>query len=87
MAFLYRDWFQHEPSTGYETLLYDCLTGDQTLFKRADEIEYAWRAVDPFLTAWKTGEPDMYHAGSDGPASAAALLKRDGWAWRPVGHD
>jgi glucose-6-phosphate 1-dehydrogenase len=87
MQFLYSDWFQHEPSTGYETLIYDCLIGDQTLFKRADEIEYAWRAVGPFLKAWETGEPDFYRAGSDGPKAAATLLSRDGRAWRPVGHD
>ena len=37
--------------TGYETLLYDCLTGDQTLFQRADKVERGWRVVQPILDA------------------------------------
>ena len=36
------------PSTGYETLLYDCMIGDATLFQRADNIEAGWRVVQPF---------------------------------------
>ena len=55
MDFHYADWFKAEPATGYETLIYDCLTGDQTLFNRGDDIEFAWRAVMPFLNAWEQG--------------------------------
>ncbi|MGH7022906.1 MAG: glucose-6-phosphate dehydrogenase [Caulobacteraceae bacterium] len=84
MDFRYADYFGHEPATGYETLLYDCMIGDQTLFKRAADIEYAWAAVMPFLNAWKEGAPEPYAAGSDGPASAAKLMARDGRAWRPL---
>ena len=82
MDFSYADWFQHRPATGYETLIYDCLTGDQTLFKRADDIESAWRAVMPFLDAWKSaGEVHGYAAGTDGPREARTLLGRDGRHW------
>ncbi len=85
MDFSYADWFQHKPATGYETLIYDCLTGDQTLFKRADDIENAWRAVMPFLDAWKSaGEVHGYPAGADGPREARTLLERDGRQWRSL---
>ena len=53
MDFRYADYFNAAPSTGYETLLYDCLIGDATLFQRADNIEAGWRAVQPFLDAWR----------------------------------
>ena len=62
------------------------MIGDQTLFKRADDIEYAWAAVMPFLNAWaKGGEAHGYAAGEDGPPEAEQLLARDGRTWRPVG--
>jgi len=38
MKFRYKDYFKAEPSTGYETLIYDCMIGDATLFQRADNI-------------------------------------------------
>ena len=86
MDFCYADYFKAKPATGYETLIYDCLIGDQTLFKRADDIEFAWAAVMPFLDAWRDGgEVHPYAAGADGPPEAAALLARDGRCWRPVG--
>jgi glucose-6-phosphate 1-dehydrogenase len=85
MDFRYADYFRSEPATGYETLIYDVLIGDQTLFKRADDIEFAWAAVMPFLNAWETGgEVHGYAAGEDGPAAAGRMLARDGRAWRPV---
>lgn len=85
MDFRYADAFEVTPATGYETLIYDCMTGDQTLFKRGDDIEFAWAAVMPFLDAWKRGgEPLFYAAGSEGPAAARTLLARDGRAWRPL---
>jgi len=88
MEFSYRDWFPREPNVGYETLIYDCMIGDQTLFQRADTVEETWRVVQPVLDAWAAKPPSdvpNYAAGSDGPAAADALLERDGRAWRPVG--
>ena len=52
MDFKYSDYFGTTPSTGYETLLYDCMTGDSTLFHRADLVETAWKIVTPILDAW-----------------------------------
>ena len=83
---LYKDFFDERPSVGYETLLYDCMVGDATLFQRADAIEASWAAVQPVLDAWaKGGEPQGYAAGSQGPGDADALLERDGRAWLKVG--
>ena len=53
MKFRYKDYFKAEPSTGYETLIYDCMIGDNILFQRADSVEAGWQAVQPFLDAWK----------------------------------
>ncbi len=87
MDFRYVDYFDAAPSIGYETLIYDCLIGDQTLFKRADDIEYGWRAVQPFLDAWKDGgSVHGYAAGTEGPPQADTLLARDGRSWRPAGR-
>ena len=86
MAFRYADAFDLGHRTGYETLLYDVLIGDQTLFQRADQIEAGWRAVQPVIDAWaKEGEPEAYAAGSDGPKGADELLARDGRSWHAVG--
>jgi glucose-6-phosphate 1-dehydrogenase len=87
MDFRYADFFKVKPATGYETLIYDCLTGDQTLFKRAQDIEYDWAAVMPFLKAWKGGgKVEKYAAGTDGPAAAKAFMARDGRTWKPLGQ-
>jgi glucose-6-phosphate 1-dehydrogenase len=85
MKFRYKDYFKAEPATGYETLIYDCMIGDNILFQRADSVEAGWRAVQPFLDAWKKAGKDglkTYKAGSEGPEEADELLKRDGRSWR-----
>ena len=88
-SFRYGDFFREKPNVGYETLLYDCMTGDATLFQRADTIEAGWAAVRPTLDAWTAGKGpvDTYPAGSDGPAAADALLARDGRRWDPAAPD
>ncbi len=88
MKFRYKDYFKAEPSTGYETLIYDCMIGDNILFQRADSVEAGWLAVQPFLDAWKkAGGKGLktYRAGSEGPEEADALLARDGRSWRQLG--
>ncbi len=87
MAFHYDDWFPREPNVGYETLIYDVMIGDQTLFNRADMIEETWRVVQPVLDAWASEPPrhfPNYASGSDGPHAAEALLRQDHRAWRPL---
>jgi glucose-6-phosphate 1-dehydrogenase len=88
MKFRYKDYFKAEPATGYETLIYDCMIGDNILFQRADSVEAGWKAVQPFLDAWKKAGGkglEKYKAGSEGPAGAEELLKRDGRSWRKLG--
>jgi glucose-6-phosphate 1-dehydrogenase len=88
MKFRYKDYFKAEPATGYETLIYDCMIGDNILYQRADSVEAGWQAVQPFLDAWKkAGAKGMetYKAGSEGPPDAEELLKRDGRSWRKLG--
>ncbi|WP_095155010.1 glucose-6-phosphate dehydrogenase [Pseudomonas sp. Irchel 3E13] len=86
LGFAYKDFFKMRPATGYETLIYDCLIGDQTLFQRADNIENGWRAVQPFLDAWKDGgEVHEYPAGEDGPAAGDELLGRERRSWHRLG--
>jgi glucose-6-phosphate 1-dehydrogenase len=87
MTFRYADYFDAAPSTGYETLLYDCMIGDAILFQRADGIEAGWRVVQPFLDAWRNAGGEglaTYKAGSEGPPEADHLLARDGRRWRPI---
>jgi glucose-6-phosphate 1-dehydrogenase len=61
----------------YERLLGDALRGDSTLFARADEVEAAWRVVDPVLSA--PTPVHEYAPGSWGPPEAAALTPPGGW--------
>jgi glucose-6-phosphate 1-dehydrogenase len=87
MNFDYRMYFGAENRTGYETLLYDAMIGDSSLFKRADMIEAGWAIVQPILDAWAAGRGGPLHqypAGSDGPEAADALIQADGRAWRPL---
>ncbi|QNT77479.1 glucose-6-phosphate dehydrogenase [Entomobacter blattae] len=83
MNFDYSDWFTVGPSTGYETLLYDCMVGDATLFQRADNIEAGWEIVQPALNAWKDHEDPLcfYPAGTEGPYEAEELLSKTGRHW------
>ncbi|GGI55026.1 glucose-6-phosphate dehydrogenase [Oxalicibacterium solurbis] len=86
MDFCYGDTFDIAHATGYETLIYDMLIGDQTLFQRADGVEAAWAALQPVIDAWQAaGEPQPYAAGSDGPQAADELIERDGRQWHRIG--
>ena len=61
----------------------DVVRGNPTLFMRQDEVDAAWRWIDPILDGWKTeGDPPKpYPAGSWGPSDAIALIERDGRTW------
>jgi glucose-6-phosphate 1-dehydrogenase len=75
---------------GYETLIYDVMIGDPTLFMRADMVEQTWRIVQPVLDAWaERGAADLaiYPAGSSGPIEAEALLTPSGRRWRATQDD
>jgi glucose-6-phosphate 1-dehydrogenase len=87
MKFNYEDYFGRTPSTGYERLIYDGMTGDATLFQRADMVEAGWSVITPILDVWKALPPRSfpnYKSGSWGPKEADDLLARDGRAWRKI---
>jgi glucose-6-phosphate 1-dehydrogenase len=86
MSFNYSEHFSAEHKTGYETLLYDAMTGDRSLYKRADMIESGWAVVDKILSGWAEDGSDLarYNAGGQGPSAADRLLARDGRKWRPL---
>ena len=70
-------------TTAYEELLLGALAGDHTNFLRFDEVEWAWRLLDPIVQAWQQGSPDIYRAGTEGPDAQNRLLK-PGHHWRPI---
>ncbi len=85
MDFNYVDHFGEQISTGYERLLFDCMTGDATLFQRADMVEASWKIVSPVLDVWQAipaRDFPNYAAGTWGPEDADELLRNDGRKWR-----
>ena len=86
MDFHYGTSFGKASPEAYERLLLDAMSGDATLFARRDEVEQAWRFIDPIEEAWHQSDapPGLceYQAGSWGPPEAEQLLERDGRAWR-----
>jgi glucose-6-phosphate 1-dehydrogenase len=88
MDFNYGDYFGAEPSTGYETLLYDAMIGDSTLFHRSDIVEVAWKIATPILDVWQSlparDFPNYPACNAWGPAAADELMRRDGRVWRQL---
>jgi len=85
MSFEYADYFGSTPNTGYETLLYDVMTGDSTLFHRSDMVEAGWKVVTPILDVWKALTPrdfPNYPANTLGPKEADELIGRSGRKWK-----
>jgi glucose-6-phosphate 1-dehydrogenase len=85
MDFSYSEAFAGvEAADGYERLIHDALVGDATLFIRSDEVQQAWRIVDPYLKAWSEpgGAMHFYPAGTWGPHMADLLVERSGAEWR-----
>lgn len=75
--------FQIYAPEAYERLLMDVIRGNATLFMRRDEVEAAWRWIDPIRDAWSHMDeaPRPYFAGTWGPSAAIALVERDGRSW------
>ncbi len=85
MHFSYDTEFGAYTPEAYERLLLEAIEGDSTLFIRRDEVENAWRIVDPIRTAWADeplSETEFYPAGGWGPIAAEQLLSVRGHAWR-----
>jgi glucose-6-phosphate 1-dehydrogenase len=84
MIFSYAREFNGKEPEAYETLLEDVISGNQTLFMRADQVEAAWKVITPILEAWQNRLPvdfPNYAPGSWGPEDAEALIAKDGHHW------
>jgi glucose-6-phosphate 1-dehydrogenase len=83
MKFNYRDTFGSRSPDAYETLLWDIMKNDPTLFMRADQVEAAWRLLMPVFEVWAVAPPSdfpNYAAGTWGPEDTQGLLAQ-GHSW------
>jgi glucose-6-phosphate 1-dehydrogenase len=84
MRFNYREAFAAPLPDAYETLLWDVINNDATLFMRADQVEAAWRLLMPVIEAWKASPPSdfpNYAGGTWGPDATQGLLAHQGHSW------
>lgn len=87
MDFQYGSYFGAAPPEAYERLICDCMSGDNTLFARADEALTSWKLLTPVLDYWaaeKSTDFPNYASGTWGPKAAEELLERDGYHWRLI---
>ena len=84
MHFSYQEAFKSKSPAAYETLLTDVMSGDATLFMRADQVEASWSVLMPILNVWGNSIPadfPNYPSGTWGPKAAKALIEKDGRSW------
>ncbi len=85
MDFHYKDLADVRVPSAYERLLFDVMIGDSTLFSRDDEVETAWKFIEPIQLAWKNN-PDIkiygYPAGTWGPEISHSLIEGENLTWR-----
>lgn len=67
----------------YERLLQDVIRGNATLFMHRDEVEEAWRWIEPIHAGWQKyrERPRAYIAGTWGPPESIALVVKDHRSW------
>ena len=84
MDFGYGHAFTEASPEAYERLILDVLLGEPPLFPRHEEVELSWKILDPLEKHWERTkvQPDAYISGTWGPASADAMMARDGRTWR-----
>ncbi|WP_430009744.1 glucose-6-phosphate dehydrogenase [Methylophaga lonarensis] len=68
----------------YEALILDAIQGDRSLFLRSDEVNLAWKAVDPILEKWAQDKDFVhtYPAGTWGPDAVSTLMDDPCHVWR-----
>jgi glucose-6-phosphate 1-dehydrogenase len=74
----------HAQTDAYEDLLLDVIEGDRSLFLRYDEVEWAWRIVDPVLGVWAS-ERDFiptHPAGEWEPEEVNRIFNKADHHWR-----
>ncbi|MEH6551498.1 MAG: glucose-6-phosphate dehydrogenase [Pseudomonadales bacterium] len=79
----FADAFDGHRRAAYQRLILDVVAGDSTLFIHRDEVEEAWRWINPIQDAWKTLDSvtHLYASGSWGPQKADFMLHQDGRSW------
>ncbi len=84
MDFSYGLAFTEASPEAYERLILDVLLGEPSLFPQDEEVELSWKILDPVERYWARSKSavDQYRSGTWGPASADAMMARDGRAWR-----
>jgi len=85
MDFHYKDLANIRVPSAYERLIYDVMIGDSTLFSRDDEVETAWKFIEPIQKAWANNQDIKiygYPAGTWGPSTANDLVEGCGLTWR-----
>ncbi|AFV90051.1 MAG: glucose-6-phosphate dehydrogenase [Acidipropionibacterium acidipropionici] len=84
MDFGYGSSFTESSPEAYERLILDVLLGDPPLFPQHEEVELAWKILDPVLDHWADSSvpPEGYPSGTWGPACGREMLARDGFEWR-----
>jgi glucose-6-phosphate 1-dehydrogenase len=84
LNFNFKNSFSGEMPDSYERLLLDAIHGDASLFARSDEVETAWRIIDPIQKTWDGGkmpDPEFYESGLTGPVQADRWIESFGENW------
>jgi glucose-6-phosphate 1-dehydrogenase len=84
LEFSYSREFTGRLPEAYEPLLLDVMTGDASLFARADEVEKSWEIIDPFVRAWNSVDMpqiDSYEPGDWGPQASVEWMAAQGRTW------
>jgi glucose-6-phosphate 1-dehydrogenase len=87
LDFQFRREFHGELPDAYQRLLLDAMSGDASLFARADEAEFAWGIIDPILAAWESPAApplETYAVGMWGPESSNEWIRAQGREWFDV---
>jgi glucose-6-phosphate 1-dehydrogenase len=86
MDFRYGSYFGQSPPEAYERLFLDCITGDNTLFARSDEVDTSWKIFTPLLEYWAKTPIDLpnYASGTWGPLDADEMIGSDNRTWRKL---
>lgn len=87
MDFRYHSYFGSTPPEAYERLICDCMSGDNTLFARFDEVLASWRLFTPVLKHWEANAAKNfpnYASGTWGPKEADQMLELSNHKWRLI---
>jgi glucose-6-phosphate 1-dehydrogenase len=85
MDFHYSDLTDIHLPSAYERLLFDAMSGDSTLYARADAVEAAWKFVEPVQRVWNSNPEQKvygYRAGTWGPEITHKLIEGSKTGWR-----